>query len=350
MLTPKNQLADFTRDEWAPSLIEYHEFFDVFLQSFSFIKQAECHVQQSSGNYVFFGSAVAKPRPMNLVSRNFLSAKKTPPQDSSSDPNSPENQELDQSYVSHSVRKLTRDINQNPTMYPQERQQDDTQSSSTRKLRRSDEPSSSASMRKLKQGEDIQFERSKLHFHCVQISDYRHLVLRKKLNLAEDSPVIGIDALKTNALIWWPFVSTTMNAAIRFGPNYSLPSRKIEIAKYARIGEAVPRAVKFGDLITADHTVLNEEGESRNNHRHAVVVQDLATQRIRSYPCKTKTSQGDGKEFTKVSGAVSEGQKSYTLTSHWNLANLVKIYHGIIVLQHSVDPRRTALRKEQYEE
>ena len=57
-----------------------------------------------------------------------------------------------------------------------------------------------------------------------------------------------------------------------------------------RTGEA-PRAEKFGDLTTADHKVLNGEGESRNNHRDAVVVQDLATQRIQSYPCKTKTSQ-----------------------------------------------------------
>ena len=48
---------------------------------------------------------------------------------------------------------------------------------------------------------------------------------------------------------------------------------------------------EFGDLITADHTVLNEGCESRNNHRYAVVVQDLATQWIQSYPCKTKTSQ-----------------------------------------------------------
>ena len=44
-----------------------------------------------------------------------------------------------------------------------------------------------------------------------------------------------------------------------------------------RTGEAVPRAETLGDLITADHKVLNEEGASRNNHRYAVVVQDLAT-------------------------------------------------------------------------
>ena len=46
-----------------------------------------------------------------------------------------------------------------------------------------------------------------------------------------------------------------------------------------RIGGAVPRAENFGDLITADQKVLSEKCESRNNHRYAVVVQDLATQR-----------------------------------------------------------------------
>ena len=58
-----------------------------------------------------------------------------------------------------------------------------------------------------------------------------------------------------------------------------------------RTGEAAPQAEKFGDLVTADHKALNEVGDSRNNHRYAVVVQDLATQWIQSYPCKTKTSQ-----------------------------------------------------------
>ena len=47
-----------------------------------------------------------------------------------------------------------------------------------------------------------------------------------------------------------------------------------------RAGAVVPRAEHFGDLITADHKVLSEESESRNNHRYAVVVQDSATQWI----------------------------------------------------------------------
>ena len=57
-----------------------------------------------------------------------------------------------------------------------------------------------------------------------------------------------------------------------------------------RTGDAVPQAKKSGDLITAAHKVLDEKGESRNNHRYAVVVQDLATQWIQSYHCKMKTS------------------------------------------------------------
>ena len=67
-----------------------------------------------------------------------------------------------------------------------------------------------------------------------------------------------------------------------------------------RVGGAVPRAEKIGDLITADHKVLSECCESRNNHRYAIVVQDLATQWIQSYPCKTKTSQGTQRSLQKI--------------------------------------------------
>ena len=66
-----------------------------------------------------------------------------------------------------------------------------------------------------------------------------------------------------------------------------------------RNGGAVPRAENFGDLMTADHKVLNDNCESRNNHRHAVVVQDLATQWIHAYPCKTKTSQETPRSLQK---------------------------------------------------
>ena len=61
------------------------------------------------------------------------------------------------------------------------------------------------------------------------------------------------------------------------------------------------RAIKFGDTITADHKILNEEGESPNTQRSAFVVQDLATQWFQSYPCKTKAFTSDDEKLTKVS-------------------------------------------------
>ena len=45
-----------------------------------------------------------------------------------------------------------------------------------------------------------------------------------------------------------------------------------------RIGRVVLVPQIFGVLISADHKVLSDNCESRNNHRYAVVVQDLATQ------------------------------------------------------------------------
>ena len=66
---------------------------------------------------------------------------------------------------------------------------------------------------------------------------------------------------------------------------------KIARASCRRRADAiVERAENFGDLIAADQKNLSEESESRNNHRYAVVVQDLATQCLQSLPCKTKTS------------------------------------------------------------
>ena len=84
--------------------------------------------------------------------------------------------------------------------------------------------------------------------------------------------------------------------------------RNCEICKRTKItrapcrrrnGGAVPRAENFGALTTADHKVLSDNCESRNNHRYAVVVQDLATQWIQAYPCKTKTSQETQRSLQK---------------------------------------------------
>ena len=61
----------------------------------------------------------------------------------------------------------------------------------------------------------------------------------------------------------------------------------------------VPRATQFGDIMGADHKVLNGERESRNNQRYAIVVQDMDTQWIHSYPCKTQTSKETARNLLK---------------------------------------------------
>ena len=56
----------------------------------------------------------------------------------------------------------------------------------------------------------------------------------------------------------------------------------------------------------------SEENESRNNHRYAVVVQDLATQWIQSYPCKTKSSQETQKNLMKFLEPTKKPKVIYT--------------------------------------
>ena len=89
--------------------------------------------------------------------------------------------------------------------------------------------------------------------------------------------------------------------------NHFPKNRNCEICKRTEITRApctrrngaVPRAENFGDLITADHKVLSDNCESRNNQRYAVVVQDLANQWIQAYPCKNKTSQETQRSLQK---------------------------------------------------
>ena len=69
-----------------------------------------------------------------------------------------------------------------------------------------------------------------------------------------------------------------------------------------------------------DHKVLNEDGESRNNHQHVVVVQDMTTQGIQSFLCRTKNFSKNAEEFAKVLGA-NKKTKSFTHTIPWNLAS-----------------------------
>ena len=86
------------------------------------------------------------------------------------------------------------------------------------------------------------------------------------------------------------------------------------------IVQSCPERKIFGDLIAADHKVLSEGSESRDNHRYAVMVQDLATQWFQSYSCNTRTSQETHKSLMKYLEPTRK-PKSFTLTIPWNLAS-----------------------------
>ena len=113
-----------------------------------------------------------------------------------------------------------------------------------------------------------------------------------------------------------------------------------------RNGGAVLRAENVGDLITADHKVPSEGCESRNNHRYAVVLQDLATQWTRRIRAKQKLHRKP-REACKISWSQIGSLKSFILTIPWNLAKLVKIFPGIIARLHHTDRKQMGLLKEQ---
>ena len=96
-------------------------------------------------------------------------------------------------------------------------------------------------------------------------------------------------------------------------------------------------------LITADHKVLNEGCEYWDHYWYSVVVQDLATRRIQSYPCKIQKLLRRRKW---VHGNFSSPKVIYTDNS-LEFGKSCEKYHGIIVLPHLIDLRRTGLPKEQ---
>ena len=118
---------------------------------------------------------------------------------------------------------------------------------------------------------------------------------------------------------------------------HSLRTKITRVPCRRRDEGSIPRAEKLGDLITAEHKILNEGSESLNNHQYSVVVKDLATQWLQSYPCETKSSQ-EAENVTKVSPVDRQAEIMYTENS-WNLAKLVKHCLGIIKRQHVIDPR-----------
>ena len=52
--------------------------------------------------------------------------------------------------------------------------------------------------------------------------------------------------------------------------------------------DKLPEPQKFGDAITADHEILNEDDESRKRDRVALIVLDRFTKWLQGYPAPSK--------------------------------------------------------------
>ena len=168
----------------------------------------------------------------------------------------------------------------------------------------------------------------------------------------------------------WRGHATSSNSSFRASSrsagkhNWFTQLRKSRIAKYADARKLLGRHAKvnpddgadrikiverFGDMITADQKVLNEEQESRLHHRFVVVVQDLATQWIQSYPCKTKSVEETQRSLRKFF-RPEETQDPFMLAILWNLSKLAKSWSGIIRDVGHTDPTQLELQNELYDE
>ena len=94
----------------------------------------------------------------------------------------------------------------------------------------------------------------------------------------------------------------------------------------------IPRATKFGDVITADHKVLSEERESRNSQRYAIVVQ------------ASTTSQDTARIFTDFLDP-EEIPKVIFVDNSLEFGTLVKISSGTIVRLHLIGQNQWNCRK-----
>ena len=79
-------------------------------------------------------------------------------------------------------------------------------------------------------------------------------------------------------------------------------------------------AERFGDVITADHKVLNAGQESRLHYRHAVVVQDLSGTMLIEVQVPSQ-QPGNSKSWVRISRGIEQyaRQSILTETDHQHL-------------------------------
>ena len=190
--------------------------------------------------------AKAKSRPMNLVMRNPLSARKNPP--------NPGNVEKEQGGAP-GIRKLMRNPSQDPIDFSQVRRQENTQTADSWKQEERVESSSSTRTRKV-----VRQVNTKKEFHIMRISTHQYLTkvfqhLQINLGITAGYSTFAMEAMKTNVLIWGLFMSSSMKAAIRLGPHYT---ENLEVFKKTNF-EEIQKLFNITQKLALEHPeeVLN---------------------------------------------------------------------------------------------
>ena len=79
-------------------------------------------------------------------------------------------------------------------------------------------------------------------------------------------------------------------------------------------GDDLPRPKRFGDSITADHMILNEDDALRSEDYTSLVIYDRATRWMQAFPCKTKNAE-ESKQTQEVS-LLMRGKSDTSLLRH----------------------------------
>ena len=90
------------------------------------------------------------------------------------------------------------------------------------------------------------------------------------------------------------------------------PTRAYVQSKPGAEPDALPVPKAWGDAITADHKILNEDDQSRDHDRMACIILDRFTQWLQGYSAPSKSAAETRKAFRKFLGPEMKCKHIYT--------------------------------------
>ena len=76
--------------------------------------------------------------------------------------------------------------------------------------------------------------------------------------------------------------------------------------------DQLPKPKRFADAVTADHKILNEDDESRDYDRVALIVMDRFTRWLQGYAASTKHAKEVQRDLQRFLGPQLKPQHVYT--------------------------------------